>query len=456
MIMKNKLLALVLASLFALDSSAQSTADSLQGPWTLSQCIDYALEQNITIQQNKVQVQSAETDVKTAKAALFPSLSANTSHRFVNRPGSEVTSYTDDSGTVISSDSKNSYNGSYGIDASWTVWNGGKNRKSLEQQKLVAQQAELSVTEAQNTIEENITQIYVQILYALESINVNEQTVEVSQAELDRARELFQAGSLAKTDVAQLQTTLSSAKYQLVTAQSTLADYKLQLKQMLELEGTGDIEVYVPQLSDDQVLAILPTVDDVYRAALETRPEIQNSKLSIESADLELSMARAGYYPTLSVNAGISTSHTSGSDDSFGEQVKTNWSNSIGISLNIPIISNRQNKSAVEKARYQQQTSQLSLTADQKTLYKTIESLYLDAINAQQNYIAAQDKLASAEESYELVSEQFAQGMKNTVELLSEKSNYISAQQELLQSKYMAILEAQLLHYYAGEKINIE
>ncbi len=449
-------MAIAVASLITMGGAAQTATDSVQGQWTLRRCIDYALEQNISVKQSKIQAQSAETDVKTAKATLFPTLSASISQQLVNRPGAETSSYTDDAGTVITSSSKSTYNGSYGINANWLIWNGGKNSKTLKQQRVTAEQAELSVEEAENTIEESIAQTYVQILYATEAVKVNEQTVEVSQAELDRAKELYEAGSLAKTDVAQLQTTLSSNKYQLVSSETSLADYRLQLKQLLELEGQGEMDLYVPEIGDEQVLAAIPNIEEVYNAALEQRPEIKSSKLAMESADLEVEMARAGYYPSLSMNAGISSSHTSGSDDGVGEQLKTNWANSIGLSLSIPIINGRQNKSAVEKARYQQQTTELDLQNEQKTLYKTIESLYLETVSAQESYVAAKDKLASAQESYDLVSEQFDHGMKNTVDLLTEKNNLLSAQQEVLQSKYMAILELQLLHYYAGESINIE
>ena len=131
---------------------------------------------------------------------------------------------------------------------------------------------------------------------------------------------------------------------------------------------------------------------------------------------------RAGYLPTLSLSAGIGTSHANGNDFTFSEQVKQNWNNSLGFTVSVPIFSNRQTKSAVEKAKIQKQTSELDLLDDQKTLYKTIETLWLDANSAQQRYAAATEKLKSTQTSYELIQEQFNLGMKNTVELLTEKS----------------------------------
>ena len=428
--------------------------DSLPAQWDLQTCIEYALQQNITIRKNRLNAESATVDVKTAKAALFPSLSANVSQRIANRPNSDVNTIIDGD-NITSSSSKTSYNGSYGIDANWTLYNGGKRLNTLKQQRLNNRIAELNVAESENSIEESIAQIYVQILYASEAVKINEATLEVSQAECARAKELFAAGSIAKSDLAQLEAQVSTDKYQLVTAEATLQDYKLQLKQLLELDGEEDMNLYIPALGDESVLLPLPAKNDVYRAALLLRPEIEASKLDVEAADLDIKIARAGYIPTLSLSAGIGTTNSNGNDFTFGEQIKQNWNNSLGFTVSIPIFSNRQNKSAVEKAKIQKLTSELSLLDEQKALYKTIESLWLDANSAQQQYAAAVEKLKSTQTSYELIQEQFNLGMKNTVELLTEKNNLLNAQQETLQAKYMAILNMQLLKFYQGDDLKL-
>lgn len=428
--------------------------DDVPKQWTLSDCIDYALEHNITIRRNRINVESTQEDVKTAKADLLPSLNGSISQRVVNRPNSA-------SGTIISGDnittsqSKTSYNGSYGIDANWTVYNGSKRLNTIKQQELNSRIAELNVSESENSIEESITQLYVQILYSAEAVKVNESTLEVSRKEYERGQELFNVGSIASSDLAQLEAQVSNDNYQLVTSQATLQDYKLQLKQLLELDGDFEMALYLPQLDDSNVLIPLPAKDDVYHTALSLRPEIESGKLNVETSDLSIKTARAGYLPTLSLSAGIGTTNANGSDFSFSEQVKQNWNNSLGLTLSIPIFDKRQTKSSINKAKLQRQTSQLDLLDKQKTLYKTIESLWLSANSAQQQYVAAAQKLKSTETSYSLVSEQFNVGMKNTVELLTEKNNLLSAQQETLQAKYTAILNAGLLRFYQGEEINL-
>ena len=438
----------------AIGTQQQDSTQTLPAQWNLQACIDYALQQNITIRKNRLNAESAEVDVKTARAALFPSLTASVSQRIVNRPNSQTNTIIDGD-NITSSQSKTSYNGSYGIDANWTLYNGSKRLNTLKQQRMNNRIAELGVAESENTIEESITQIYVQILYAAEAVKVNEATLDVSRAECERARALLAAGSIARSDLAQLEAQVSTDKYQLVTAQATLQDYKLQLKQLLELDGEKEMTLYIPTLGDENVLSPLPSKTDVYRSALTLRPEIEAGRLNDKASELDINIARSGYIPTISLSAGIGSTNTNGNDFTFGEQIKQNWNNSLGVTVSVPIFNNRQTKSAVQKAKIQKQNSELDLLDNQKNLYKTIEGLWLDANSAQQRYVAAIEKLRSTQTSYDLIQEQFNLGMKNTVELLTEKNNLLNAQQETLQAKYMAILNTQLLKFYQGEQITL-
>lgn len=422
--------------------------------WTLNDCIEYALEKNIQLQQDKISLEESDVDVKTAKAALFPSLSFSTGHNVTNRPYQENSSTV--SGTeIISSNNKTTYSGNYGLNAQWTVWNGNKRMNTIKQRKMNREIAGLTVAETENSLQEQIAQVFIQILYADESVKINENTLQVSRATYERGVELFNEGSISKADLAQLEAQVSNDQYQLVTAQSSLRDYKLQLKQLLELDGTEEMNLVLPELADEHVLQPLPSQTDVYQQALASRPEIQSSKLNIESSKLDISVAKAGYYPTISLSASTGSTTNSASENAWGKQMKYGWNNMIGINLSIPIFDNRQNKSAVQKARLQYSSSQLDLINKQKELYKNIESLWLDATNAQQQYDAAESKLKSSRTSFDMVSEQFSLGMKNTVELLTEKNNLLSAQQQRIQAKYMAILDRTLLDFYAGQGIKL-
>lgn len=429
-------------------------ADNLPARWDLQSCIDYALKQNITIRRNRVSAESSEVDLKDAKAAMLPTLSGSISQRIVNRPKNEANTIID--GDIISSTtSKTSYNGSYGIDASWTLFNGLERVNTIKQETLNSRIAQLAVAESENSIQESIAQLYVQILYATEAVKVNEATLEVSQAQFERGKTMFEVGSISKSDLAQLEAQVGTDNYQLVTAQATLADYKLQLKQLLELDGTQEMNLYIPTLGDEATLIPLPDKMDVFRTALVLRPEIESGELNVEAADLGIKVARAGYMPTISLTAGIGTSHTNSDDYTFSEQIKQNWNNSLGISVSIPIFDRKQTKHSIQRAKLQKLTSQLDLMDEQKTLYQTIENLWLNANSAQQQYAAAVQSVKSSQTSYDLLQEQFNLGMINTVELMTGKSNLLNAQQQMLQAKYTAILNMQLLKFYQGENLTL-
>ena len=435
--------------------TASATLSAQDGKtWTLEDCINYALEKNIQLQQDKISLQETEEDVKNAKSALFPSLSFNTGHNLVNRPYQE-NSATVNGTEIISSSRNTTYNGSYSLSAQWTLWNGNKRLNNLKQQKKNRDIAQLTVAETENELKEQIAQLFIQILYADESIQINKGTLEVSKATCERARTLFEEGSISKADLAQLEAQASNDQYQVVTAESTLRNYKLQLKQLLELDGTAEMELELPELNDEHVMELLPSQADVYRTALASRPEIQSGKLNVDNAKLNISYARAGYMPTISLSASTSSTTNNASQNNWAQQMKYGWNNMIGINLSIPIFDQRQTKSAVRKAKLQYSASQLSLMTQEKELYATVEELYLNALNAQQQFAAAEAKVESSQTSYDMTSEQFNLGMKNTVELLTEKNNLLSAKQEQIQAKYMAILNRTLLNFYAGKEIKL-
>ena len=422
--------------------------------WSLNSCIEYAIKNNIKLQQSRIMYDQSEVDLKSAKADMFPSLSFSTNHSLVNRPFS-ANSSTVSGSEVISTNQKTTYNGSYGINANWTVWNGNKRRNLIKQSKSENEIAGLSVEEAENELKEQITKLYVQILYATESVKINENTLEVSKATLSRGQELYRVGSLSKVDLAQLETEVANDEYQLVMSKNSLRNYILDLKQMLEIPGTTDMELQIIQLDDSDVLSPLPKQEDIFMSALQLRPEIKSGQLNIESSKLDVAIAKAGYYPQISINASTASNTNSSSAECWGEQMKLGWNNMIGVNLSVPLYDNRQTKSAKQKAELQYNSTQMEMANIEKELYQTIESMWLEADNAQQQYIVASSKLKSSKTSYDMINEQFTLGMKNILELLTEKNNYLSAQQEVIQAKYMAVLEIALLNFYAGNPIEL-
>ncbi len=426
-----------------------------QKKWTLEDCINYAVENNITLQQARLQKQSATETRKQSNAALFPTLSASTNQSVGYRPWTSNGTMTVTNGTVATDVKKTYYNGSYGINASWTVWNGGQNTNQLKRDRLSEQQADLSVLETANTIQEQIARNYVQILYLAEAVEVQRQALETAKKNEERGQVMLEVGKMSKADLAQLTAQRATDEYNIVQAETQVADYMLRLRQLLEITDGRDFDIAIPATTDEQALATIPSLMNVYETALAQRPEIQNAKLDIEQSGLQMKMAKAGHLPTVSMTAGVGTSTNSLSQNTWGSQIKTNFDASAGVGIQIPIIDARKTKTAVNKARIAHEQAELDLVSRQKQLYSDIESCWLEAMSNQQKFRAAKLSVASEQASYDLLSEQFRLGLKNIVELLTGKDKLLQAQQNRLQSKYTTILNQQLLKFYQGETMNL-
>ncbi len=427
----------LLCSLWAIAAQEKPTQ------WTLQACLDYALANNIQIKQSRINELSGLEDTELAKAQLFPSLSADITQGYVNYPSHNAAD-------------NHSYSGNYSINANWTLFDAGRRNKAIKQQKLQNEMDRLATEESEDDIRIAIVQTYLQVMYAMEAVEINKNTVETAKAERDRAEELHKAGSISAVDLAQLESQYSTDKYQLTVAETNLDNYKLQLKQLLELDISEEIQLAMPEIAESEVVAPLPEKEIIYATSLAVMPQIRNRELAIQSAELEEKRAKAAYWPTLSMNAGVGTGHLSGTNYNFGNKIWNNFNESVGISITIPIFAQRENKTAYNKAKLAITTSQLDLLNTQKELLQEVESAYLDATSAQSQYLSASERLAYVRQSFELTEEQFFLGMKNTLEMLTEKNNLLNAQQEVLQSKYMAIMSIQLLNILQKKPVSIQ
>lgn len=419
--------------------------------WTLKQCIDYALENNITLQKTILQKASADEDYLQSKAALLPSLTANTSQNINYTPW--VASGISSDGYSKASIDKFYYNGSYSVMGSWTIWNGNKNHNQVKLNKLASEAAELDSARQAQSIQEQIAQYYVQILYSTEAVSVNKESLKSSQQNEERGKEMVNAGKMSKADLAQLTAQRAQDEYNVVEAENNVKNYKRQLKQLLQITDSEDFDVVIPSTTDEMALADIPTLSNVYASALDSRPEIKSYQNAIDQSDLNIKIAKAGKMPTISANAGVSTSTTSMNNNGWGTQLKNNFNVGGGLSLSIPIFDNRSTKTAVNKALIQKQSSMLDLKNEQTTLYSTIENYWLQANTNQSQFKAAKVSSESAQTSYNLLSEQFKLGLKNIVELRTGKTNLLQAKQNELQAKYLTILNIDMLKFYESGKI---
>lgn len=421
--------------------------------WTLQACVDYALKNNITLQKNNLKRLAALEDVKLSQAALLPSLSASTSQNATYNPWPETGSYMLAGSKVQSNVDKVYYNGSYIVSGNWTVWNGGRNRDQIQSNRLVADQAALDSATTSNSIQEQIASLYVQILYSKDAMEVSRSTLETSRMNESRGREFVKVGSMSKADLAQLVAQRAADEYALVQAESGVREYKRQLKRLLQITNQEDFDVVAPMTTDEMALRPIPDVPSVYDRALLTRPEIQSALLAIKNSALQIRMAKAQRLPTVVANAGLGTNTTSMSKNAWGTQVKTNFGVNGGFSVNVPIFDNRRIKTDISKAILSNQSYQLDLKDQQTNLYSVIENYWVQAVNNQAQFKSARVRTQSAQESYDLLSEQFRLKLKNTIELMNGKDALLKAQQAELQAKYLAILNIYMLEFYQSGKI---
>ena len=437
-----KIIAIGLIGVALVTNSATANAKE----WSLQECIAYALQNNISLQKSNLSRLNAKEDILLSKAQLFPSLSASTNQMANYTPWVESGISSD--GYARSSVDKVYYNGSYGVNANWTVWNGNRNTNTIKLNNLVEQKAAIDSATTANNIQEKIAQLYVQILYSNEAIKVNKESLKSSIQNEERGKEMLKVGKMSKADLAQLTAQRAQDEYNVINAESTTRNFKRQLKQLLQITDEEEFEVTPSMPTNEMAMQPIPALNNVYTLALASRPEIKAYQNSIEQSNLQIKLAKAQKLPTIGVNASVGTNTTSMNNNKWGEQLKTNFNAGAGVSISIPLFDQRSKKTALNKANIQKESALLDLKNEKTNLWATIEDYWLQATTNQNKYRSAQESTKSAKESYELLSEQFKLGLKNIVELRNGKDKLLQAEQSELESKYMTILNINMLNFY--------
>ena len=435
--------------------ACSSLCASAERVWTLQECIDYAIKNNITLKKAEAQMQMSDIDVAESKAAWLPTMSASLSESAMWRPLQESEVNYVNGGMSVASAKKTTESGSYGINAGWTVYNGKQRKMNIQSAELAKQISILSSEQQQDMLTEQIAQLYVQILYMKEALKVNERILAQDSAIWQRGLAFVENGKMSKASVLELEATVASGRYDVVNTRTQIDQAKLQLAQLLELPAGEKIDVMNMQAADELACRPIPPYMEVYAKALETRPEMESAKLGIEQSQLATKIAKAARIPTISLNAGVNDSHMTGAVNSFGKQLKNNLNATIGVGVTIPILDQKRVKHNVERAKINELTAQLDMADTQKKLYQSIEQYWLNATNSQQKFIASQSNVKSREASYELLDEQFKVGLKNISDLLQSRQMLLQSRQMLLQDKYTTLLNRALLDFYSGELIKM-
>jgi outer membrane protein len=412
--------------------------------WDLNKCLDYAKRNNLQLNTLRYQQQTAQQQYYLAKAAVLPNVTGSVSQTVGH--GNVENLYTGSYSSQVTS------SGSYSVNSSWTLYQGGYLKDNIKQQNLTVEADNQSIITQENNMILSITQYYLNVLLDKETIVYQENVVSTSQAQLDQAQKQFDAGSIALKNVAQFKSQLANDKYTLITAQNAKRQDLLTLKQVLELPPSVTFDIVEP----DTIVSkkAIPALEEVRDYALKNRPEVKNGQLLVDVANVGLLQAKSGYKPVVTASGSIGSSYIDGTPG-FGTQLNNNFSQQIGLGVSIPIFTKRQNKTAVEEAKINIDQAQINLSDTRNTLALNVEKSYINAVNAENQFGAAEEAFKYNQETYRIANEQLKIGAANMVDFLQQKELYIQALQQFIQAKYNAALTIQIYEFYNGQQVKL-
>lgn len=435
--------------IYGLNGPAQAQAQGnigqqLPQQWTLQDCINYALKNNISVNTLQLSSQSSRQDLLQSKAALMPGVSGSVSQALVNSKDADP--------VVGGFATQASFTSNYNVSSSITLYNGGYLKNNIRSKDLSVQIANLNVQETKNDISLSIVQAYYNILLAKENQVSLEAVLTVSKEQLKQGQIKYNAGSIARKDLVQIESQVASDEYNMVNAGNAVKLNNLALKQLLQLPTGYELHIESPDTVTlpQSAPALLNALED----AMTTRPEIMNRDLSIQLAQVELEKVKANVKPTVSLNASMATGYSNNQDYRYVTQLNNNFYQSLGVTVSIPIYSRRTNKTSIEKAKISIEQAVLSMQEARITLSQQVEQAFINWQNAKAQFIAAETQLRAGRESYDITNEQLRLGAMNIVEWQQQKTSYVQALQSYVQSKYTTMLYNKVYAFYAGREMS--
>jgi outer membrane protein len=418
---------------------------ALPARWDLQACLDYAKKYNIQINTLRLTEKTDEQELLLSRAARQPNLTGAVDHTYTHSKNVNP--------VVGGFQTQSSFTGNYTLSSGITLYNGGFLMNDIRQKNLEIQSANLNIVQSENDITLQITSAFLNILLAKENIVYIQDLLNTTQAQVDQGQKQYDAGSIARNALIELQAQLANDKYTLVIAQNTERQNKLVLKQVLQLPTSTQFEIVQP----DTVIAMeaIPSLDTVESIAQQIRPEVKNGLLGIEIARYDLLKARAGFLPILSASGTLASGYSNDQGDSYFKQLDNNFFQQVGLNLTIPIFTRRAARTNVELARIEVEQAKLNLKGTQTSLAQAIEQAYIGVLNGQAQYDAAVVEVKATQESYRIAGEELKAGAVNTVDYLQQKTLYTQAFQAYIQAKYNAALSIKIYDFYMGIAVKL-
>lgn len=440
-----------------------------QKVWTLEQCISYAQIHNISLKQQILDIEDAQTALQQSKLDYIPSLNANSGYNLSFGRVLDPTTY-----DFIENKTVSDFNTSIFITTE--LFAGFKKLYAKRRVNLKLQATLVSMEKVKNDLTLNITAAYLEVLLADENIRLSEHKIVILNAQKTQTRQLVDAGKITLGELLQVQAQITDAQGELLTAKNRQETAVLDICQLLELEDYLSFRVISPEdiiIKDEHCELGFEEI----REAAQNLPQINKAQLDIKVAEKDISIAKAAMFPVLSLTGGYSSSFSDARQkivtDSYGkpvmdpqnnplhmpylfiDQIRDNTSSYISLHLNIPIFGSKQAKNKVRIGRIAKQRAEYNLLLVKKQLDKDIQQALINTRTALQKYYSSRMSVETNLESFRYVQQKLDTGIVTYVDYQIALDNLIKARSQLLQAKYDYIMRKQILNFYAGYPIKL-
>lgn len=416
--------------------------------WTLDQCIDYAIENNIQIRQSDIAAQTRDVDLNSARSNRLPGVSASASQSW-----SFGRSLTIDNTYA----NTNTASTSFSIGTDVTLFAGGRLSGNIENAELSLEAAKSDLERIKDDVRVQVAQAFIQIVYNRSILDVARNQVTIDSMQVERLTELATIGKASNAEVSSQKATLAQSQLSVTQAENNLSMSILTLTQLLELPSPEGFDVIQPD-ADAIEFRIPDSPEEIYNQALDIKPAIKSEELRLEQASNRIDIAKGGYYPTLSLSAGAGTGYYTSSNrtsDNFGSQMKNNFGPHVGLNLSIPIFSRNSNRNNVRSAQLNWMNQEMQLDNVKKQLYKEIQQAYYNAVASKSRYESSQEVETSAQESFELVQAKYEGGKASITEFNESKNRLVTAQADVIKYRYEYLFNTALLEFYRNSNFTL-
>jgi outer membrane protein len=422
-------------------------------PWSLEDCIQYAIEHNISIKQLVIQKNVAEVDLNTSQMSRLPNLNANGGQNWnFGRTQTQSGIY----------ENKNQSNTNFSIGSSIPLFTGFRIPNEIDRSKLELEASVQNLEKAKEDLALNVASLFLQVLFNKELLKINQEQLVLSQTQIERTSALIEVGRVPPSQIYDIEAQVANDKVSVIQAENNLRLALLDLAQSLELEQNTDFDIITPACGDvvTEYMGSVQPPQTVFNNAVQIKPVIKVQELRVQSAEKTLAIAKSGYLPSLNFSMGYGTNYfflynKDFQNRSFSDQLKNNAGEQIGLSLNIPIFNRFSVKNQVRNARFNIENQQLALENSKKSLYKEIETAYLNALAAQEKFKASQEAIKSTSESFYYAKERYETGKSTVFEFNEARTRLMRSQSEEIQAKYDFIFRTKILDFYNGIPIKL-